>query len=524
MKLYFSYKNLERKLLLLSVFFTGGSVLVIEIIAMRILSPYFGNTLYTTSSVISVVLAALSLGYYWGGIIADKYPRYDIFYLIIFFSGLLTLFTQFLYVVLLPIIALMFSIVIGPLISAPLLFFLPAFFLGILSPFAIKLYQTDSEHIGSNSGKIFFCSTFGSIVGSLLCGFLLIPHIGITTIVIGTGTLLSAWGFIGFLIYRLKIFGQEDFLKKNKEGMIMLILLFGIIFSLAYTDFSPRELGVVFQKDGVYEKITIKNDVWLGQPVRSLMQDKSSSAAMYLNSSDLVYDYTKYYALYQLFNLNPKRAFIIGGGAYSIPKALLQDTPDVIIDVTEIEPELFPLARQYFNLADDPRLHNYTQDGRYFLKRTDQKYDVMVSDVYYSFFSIPVQFTTKEFFDLAKSKLETDGVFVGNFAGDLRQVSPSFILSEMKTFKEVFPNSYFFAVVDPHIQQGQNIIFLGINGPQNIDFTGDLVLNNKNPILRSLPKKNIDISNFDFNRHKEITDNFAPVEYYISKVIDQWHN
>src|SRR3989338_4568525 len=78
----------RNKLLLASVFTTGGAILVIEILAMRILSPYFGNTIFTTSSVIGTVLAALSLGYYFGGRLADKYPLHAVFYSIIFLSGL----------------------------------------------------------------------------------------------------------------------------------------------------------------------------------------------------------------------------------------------------------------------------------------------------------------------------------------------------------------------------------------------------------------------------------------------------
>src|SRR6185436_10725710 len=108
-----------------------------------------------------------------------------------------------------------------------------------------------------------------------------------------------------------------------------------------------------------------------------------------------------------------------------------------------------------------------------------------------------------------KTKLQDNGVFIGNFAGYLAQEKQSFILSEMRTFKNVFPNSYFFAVNSPNSDAAQNIIFLGINGTKKIDFTN----------LKDLAQKNIDPNRFDFSKAQEITDDYAPVEYLVSKIL-----
>jgi predicted membrane-bound spermidine synthase len=90
-KNYNSVNTIKSTLLLASVFVTGFAVLIVEIIAIRILSPYYGNTIYTTSSVIGIILAALSLGYYLGGVLSDKYPKFSLFYSIIFVSGFLVI-------------------------------------------------------------------------------------------------------------------------------------------------------------------------------------------------------------------------------------------------------------------------------------------------------------------------------------------------------------------------------------------------------------------------------------------------
>src|SRR3989344_7026318 len=174
------------------VFLTGACVLIIEIVATRILSPYYGNTMFTVSSVIGIVLAALSVGYYFGGKYADKYPREKVFYSIILISGLSVILLHLLTLFLLPSLGYGLSIVSGPIISAIILFFTPSLLLGTLSPFAIKLQKQyfPEKGIGSITGEIFFWSTLGSIFGSLLAGFVLIPQFGISQIILAVAIIL----------------------------------------------------------------------------------------------------------------------------------------------------------------------------------------------------------------------------------------------------------------------------------------------------------------------------------------------
>ena len=508
--------NLEKiktKMLLVSVFVTGAAFLVIEIIAIRILSPYYGNTIYTTSSVIGIMLAMLSVGYYLGGILSDKYPNHEFFYSIIFLSGLLIISMHFLGIVILPYLSLFFSIALGPFISSLLLFSIPAFFLGTLSPFAVKLNKKGPDDVGKQSGEVFFWSTLGSITGSFLTGFFLITYFGINTIVISTGISLILWSLFCFLLF-YKI-------DKKILSFVLLFLLLGLF--LVWMYFPEKQKNIIYERDGTYEKIKIVDGTWNNRPTRFVFLDRSHSSAMYLDSRELVFDYTKYYELYKLFKPQVKNAFVIGGGAYSIPKAILNESPNIIVDVSEIEPTLFSLAQKYFDLEEDIRLNNFIEDGRRFLSKNENEYDLIVGDVYYSFFSMPVHFTTKEFFSLVKNRLSDDGIFVGNFSGTLENKSPSLILSEIKTFKAVFPNSYFFAVDSKESLKPQNIIFLGINGSKKIDFDSNLITKSDNPILKNLKEKKIELDNFDFSKHKELTDNFSPIEYLVSKSIGAWY-
>ena len=510
-------KALQRGLLPAVVFLTGASVLIVEVLAVRVLSPYYGNTIFTVSSVISVILLALSVGYYAGGVLADRRPSLQWFFSIILASGLLLLAFHFLGTLILPAISGRFSIEVGPLVSSALLFLLPALLLGTLSPYAVKLQSVHvpAQGVGSVAGQIFFWSTLGSILGSLLAGFVLIPNFGVDRILIANGVLLSALGFVPLVI-----------LGTRGAGLYMALVAFVLLAAAPAFTAQPVTEGetVIYQKDGVYQKITIYEGSYYGRPARFLLLDRSESGAMFLDSNDqaeLVYDYTKYYALYKVFTPRVRNALVLGGGAYSIPKALLTELPDAQVDVAEIEPSFFDLSKRYFRVTESPRLHNYVKDGRRFLQDADKSYDLIFGDVYYSYFSVPPQFTTQEFFALAKSKLSPGGVFIANMIGDLSRRQPSLIMAELKTFQTVFPNSYFFAVeaIDK-VNLVQNITLVGYNSDRQVDVGAAEVTSDSNPIVRYLHYRGLDVARrFELSPYPVLTDNYSPVEYLTARVL-----
>ncbi len=491
--------------------------MIIEITATRILSPYFGNTIFSISSVISVVLAALSLGYYVGGKLADQHPQEKVFFGIIAASGVCVIFLHIVGIIFLTLFGYRLSIVEGPIIAAILLFFAQNFFLGMLSPFAIKIQAMRQKDlgIGTVSGQVFFWSTLGSIFGSLGAGFFLIPHVGINAIMIGAGLLLCVLGLVAMV-------PMPRSMAVALAG-ILLIVSFWFAHYLSGSLDALYPKFVVYNRDGLYQKIVIYDGTYNHQPARFLLQDRNSSAAEFLHSDQLAYEYTKYYALYQLFNPNIRQVLAIGGGAYSVPKALLHELPNAQIDVAEIEPSLFAIDQKYFNVPSDSRLHNMVEDGRRLLVDSGKKYDMIFSDAYSSFYSTPEHLTTQEFFRLAKSRLSDKGVFIANVIGNLSLKEDSFFLSEIKTFQSVFGNSYFFAVVSPSLATGQNIIFVGYNGMDKLDVASPKIKEDKNPIISGLANRQIDISKFNLSSQPILTDNFAPVDYLIAKELEQSH-
>jgi MFS family permease len=174
---------IQPKFLLLVGFIVGISVMSIEMAASRLLTPYFGNSLYIWTNIIGVIMLALTIGYAWGGKIADKYASERLLYVIILIAGG--------YFTLVPwlartTISLMLSLVTeNPLsmfyisfLSILPLFVVPFVCLGMVSPYIIRLSSHQVTSIGHIAGRIAAYSTFGSIIGTFIPVFLTIPFLG----------------------------------------------------------------------------------------------------------------------------------------------------------------------------------------------------------------------------------------------------------------------------------------------------------------------------------------------------------
>jgi spermidine synthase len=503
--------------LLLSVTLAGMAVLIIEITAIRMLAPFFGNSIFTISSVIGIILAALGFGYYLGGSLADRRPSAVWFFSLIVIAGFSVLLLQFLNAVLLPGIAYKLSLINGPLIVSFLMFFLPAMFLAMLSPFAITLLHAREADrgIGNASGLVFFWSTLGSIAGSLSTGFLLIPHWGIGNIIVCVGSGLVLLGSVGLLMTR-------KLPKILPVGLALLSLISGI--ALRHVGLAGGR-SVVFVADGLYEKIVIRDIPLRDRTARILLQDRNISGGLYLDDGGMAFDYTKYFDLYRLFTPELKTVLAIGGGAYTVPRAILHDSPRAIVDVAEIDPTLHSLALRYFDLPDDARLRNHAIDGRRFLHDTPERYDLVFSDAYRSFISAPPQFATLEFFRLARSKLKEDGVLIANFYGSLAPDTRATIYSVFRTMRAAFPQVYVIATVSPASEELQNFIFVGHNASnpdQRADLRRAAALGLAYPMLKGIAALELRAADPLLDSHPVLTDDFAPVEYYAANAIRRY--
>lgn len=509
--------RLHRFWLLVSVTLTGMAVLIVEITATRMLAPYFGNTIFTISSVIGIVLAALGVGYYAGGTLADRKPSESWFFSLIALSGLAVLLLQLLNLRMLPVMAGALSLVHGPLVVSVLMFFLPAFFLAMLSPYAITLLhrRAGDGRVGNASGLVFFWSTLGSIAGSLGTGFVLLPHWGIGSILVGVGAGLVLLGATGMFAVR-----------GVSRALPAAILAVGLLSSATLPRLGDEDpAGLVYAADGLYDRILIRNVTIAGRPARLLWQDRNVNGGLFLDDGSLALDYTMYFDLYRLFTPELTSALAIGGGAYGVPGAILLGAPRAVVDVAEIDPTLHALAVEYFGLAVDARLRNHVTDGRRFLREAPGPFDLIFLDAYRSFISVPPQMTTREFFALAKDRLRENGVLISNYYGSLREGSDGMLFAAYKTMRTVFPQVYVLATVDPSSERLQNFIFIGHKASpetRRVDLSKATEVNFAYPVLREVAAREWRPSQAQLSAAPVLTDDYAPVEHFAAGAIRQY--
>jgi len=193
--------------LYLTVFITGLSIMSSEILASRILAPHFGNTVFLWGSIISTFLTGLALGYYIGGMIADKRPSYRILSAILLLSAFLfLLFPVYSKAINNAIFDLNLGLKRGPLLASMSQFLLPMIFLGMITPYSVKLKTKTLSVVGSTAGRLYAVSSIGSITGTLVTTFYLILLAGIQLIIFLNGLVLLVLAVAAYLfhVYRAR--------------------------------------------------------------------------------------------------------------------------------------------------------------------------------------------------------------------------------------------------------------------------------------------------------------------------------
>lgn len=501
-----------------TVFTTGMAVLILEVAAVRVLTPVFGSTLYVLSSVLTTILLALSLGYFFGGRIADKNPYPLPLYGIITIGGLSILLSQILYEISLAPLDIVGSLVFGPLMFSIVLFFIPAFLLGMDSPYVITLLSklTSNDHTGKYAGTTFFWSTIGSITGSLASGFFLLPIFGVSSTIIGTGFVLIILGIFAPLI--LPPFPDSNtFDHKNWYKLIGIIgiIAFGLLLIISVV--RPHNSSVLVSYDGLYSRIRVEQKEYAGRPIHMLRRDGNHSSAVFPNNpTEHVFQYTRFIDLYRFLKPDATSLLIIGGGAYTIPRYITATNPNIHTTVTEIEPSLFPLAQKYFDLTDTSRITNHIGDARTFLYQTNDVYDVIFTDAFGTSADIPFQLTTVEYYTELKKHMSADGVFITNYIGALDTDPRSITTAMLHTLRSVFGDVALYRVRASETDGIQNLILVARNGNAPLAIDPHAQLPNSKTTL-TLGDLLVDQSHFMPGAHMVFTDDKAPVEMLIAQ-------
>lgn len=202
---------MKRFFLEIVVFICGAVVMAFEIIGSRMLGPFVGTSHFVWSSIIGVILISLSLGYYYGGKLADKKPSFSLLSLIILIAAVFIIISTLIKTSLLQIMLdAIDSVQVVAILSSLILFSIPGVLLGMVSPFAVKLKSRNLKTTGQTVGNLYALSTIGSIAGTFLAGFWLVPLFRISMILYLLAFTLIIFSVLLYLIYRNTIIQSHE--------------------------------------------------------------------------------------------------------------------------------------------------------------------------------------------------------------------------------------------------------------------------------------------------------------------------
>lgn len=422
---------MTRRYLSLTVFMAGMSTLAIEFTASRMLQTVYGTSNIVWANVIGFVLLFLTVGYFLGGWLADKFPNERTFYTLVALAGFSSVFFLLLTSALLKTAAaalanLNVGAIASSLVGVIFALVVPITLLGCVSPFAIRLAVTDVSQAGRISGRIYAISTWGSLLGTYLPVLLLIPLAGSRLTALIFGALLLLVGLVG--LWRVQ----------RRVTLMTLLLPLLLLPALPWAAGPVKQYaGQLFETESAYNYIQVVrvgacNYLLLneGQAYHSFYCDDGRVPRVSVWSMMLAAPY-----FYEAAR-PPRNLAVIGLAAGTIPQQYTQVYGPIPVDGIELDPVIVQTGRDYFNLRQ-PNIRVIIGDGRYELNRLTRRYDVITLDAYKVPY-IPWHLTTQEFFHEVRAHLTPTGavaVNVGRVPQDRRLIE-----AMTATLLTVFPS------------------------------------------------------------------------------------
>ena len=398
-------------------------------------APYFGSSTFIWASLIGLTLAFLSLGYVLGGRLADRRPDPMILYALAAAAAVAIGVIPF---VARPLLGasldafreLDAGAFYGSLAGTLLLLAPPITLLGFISPFAIRLQITDVRSAGTTAGSLYALSTIGSITGSFLPVLVLIPIIG-TAATFGVLSLaLLVPSLAGLIAVRARPVAFAAALAALAIPALAIAAPGGV---------RPPDRGTLLhERESAYNYIQVVEQ----DGRRSLILNEGHAVHSVYDPDELLTGGPWDYFMVAPLMVDddgpaaPRDALLIGLAGGTVARQLTAAYGPIPIDGVEIDPEIDAVAREFFALDELANLDVIVADGRYALKTSEDRYDLIGIDAYRQPY-IPFQLTSREFFSEVSDRLRPGGVAVvnaGRTTSDFRLVE-----ALAGTMRSVFP-------------------------------------------------------------------------------------
>jgi len=410
-------------ILYITSFFSGMTVMAVELACSRLLAPYFSSSQIVWTIIIGLIMISMSIGNMLGGRLADKHKSLSRLYLYIWIASLWIAAIPFVgkYIIS-GIIGLLFLtvpgsqlVVAGSALSCIVIFALPMALLGMVSPYLVRLGIDDMENSGKVAGKIYAMGTIGSIIGTFIPTFITIP-------LIGTGKTFFLFAFILNVVCALYFIFRK---KRSVRNIVTSVLFLAFLLMPFHDSFAYWKSNIIYEGESLYnylqvteteDSVILSTNVAFG--VQSIYKKDGSLSGYY-------YEYALMAPFFMEEASFDKKldVLVLGLGTGTYSKQLKKYFPNSSCDSVEIDEKIAWLAGKYFNLREDEATV-YINDGRSFLETGNAgMYDIILADAYQDI-TVPFHMSTVEFFQSVKKHLKPGGILIvninmrsGNFEG-----------------------------------------------------------------------------------------------------------
>ncbi len=397
----------NKKYLYLTEFFSGMSVMAVELGASRLLAPYFSSSQIVWTIIIGTIMIAMALGNIYGGKSADKNPNPDKLYGRILIAGVWIAAIPFIGKIAIAGISALLVVTVNTnfliwaaFITCMVVFVYPLFLLGTVTPSLVK-YTVDSlDDSGKTVGTLGAFNTIGSIIGTFVPTFISIPAVGTAVTFLIFAAILLILGIVYFI--------------SSKRGVVKTVSA-AVMFAVCCV-FSPSMGFAFWEKDLAYEGESVYNYLQVKDNERRTALSTNvlfGVQSVYMKSgglTEMYYDYAM--AAPVMADMGESaEILILGMGTGTYAKQCMEYFDGVTAEGVEIDEKITELAHEYFELPSEVNVTTY--DGRAFLNVCEKKYDVIMVDAYQDI-TIPFQMSSREFFAQVRAHLKEGGVMVVN--------------------------------------------------------------------------------------------------------------
>jgi spermidine synthase len=468
--------------------------MIVEILGAKMLSPYMGMSHFVWTAQIAMTLIALACGYYAGGRLADRTSRLTrLYWAIMIAAGYLIVAV----LVCEPVAywALDFSLAVGSLLASCILFFVPLALLAMTGPFLVRFVTASLSSVGGSVGRLTSLSTIGSLVGTILIGYFIIPFLPNSVTMYATAVLLaliSAGYLLGF--------------RRAAAAPVAIALVLGAVawWPVQKAGASRfHRMNALFQGNSHFGMLQVIERPDAG--CRLLLNDYLVQDTYDPETKQSMSHFTYMLSgLARAYCTNISDVLCIGLGIGIVPMEFARE--NVRVDVVEINPSMVPVATRHFDF--EPKKVRLTiDDARHFLNRCTNRYDAVALDAFLGD-SSPSHLFTREAFASIHRVLKPGGVLVINSFGSLREERDFFTGSLNKTLRSVFSGVRVFT-------SGDGAYFFAASERAGMEFVRRPSFDNVHPSIRLETQSCFaGVVEPPAESGRVLTDDYNPTEYF----------